>query len=155
MRELTLTNRIKGLMHPRAEFLSAVVLLVFVPLIPLGIEWVFKQTLAASTVFLTAALYTISHAFSSQRFWVFLLGVLFVAVLMFCFGHVSAAAQNSAQSTLLDPSTFTYAMYYVSFAVMAFFGYLQARQRWVMHVLELEPFWEFRHYDDNGGGEQR
>jgi hypothetical protein len=146
-----LNGGIKGLLHPRGEFGWAVFLLVFVPLVPLIIEGWANGTLDSSTVFLTATMYTVSHAFCAHRFWVLLLGAFSVAALLFCFGHATSAAHQMSAGGSTVTTSFTNAMYYVSFGLMAFFGFLHARQRWIVHMIELEPFFEFRHYSYGSG----
>lgn len=143
-----MTTRIKGLLHPKGEFGWAVGLLVVLPLLPLLIEGIANKTIDSSTVFLTATMYTVSHAFCAQRFWVLLVGTLCVAALLFCFGVEVANVPDSAEIQDSVQNSFTRIMYYISFAVMAFFGLIHIRQRWVIHVRELEPFFEFRHYED-------
>lgn len=153
-----MSNNIKGLLQPRTEFAWSVGLLTVLPLLPLLIEFLVQWKLDSSTVFLTATMYTLSIAFTCDKFWVLLVGSLVIGGLMLCFGIATALAGGPPASPLPgashadgDPSAvirrlfaFVDYAYYFAFAAMTFFGYHQIRQRWTLHMTELQPFFVFR-----------
>lgn len=153
-------NRVRGLLSPKGEFYGAVFFLVVVPLVPLVIEYVAKGAVQSETIFLTSALFTVSQAFTVRKFSVMLIGFVVVALLLACYGSVLGGAEGehpvalpSAVTGELQPTAtvdagvrFTNAMYYVCFAVITFFAYIQIAFRRRSHLLEGEAFFEFDGY---------
>lgn len=155
-------TKITGLLSPKGEFVGSLILLVFAPLVPLVIDLFAKGTVQASTLFLTAALFTVSQAFGVRNFAVFLAGCVCVCLLLASYGvvlgaEVDAAAQIVAKSSEILPAVrndvgnkFTDGMYYLSFAIITFFGIVQGSFRYRLHVLEEECFFEFEQASTQG-----
>jgi|SRR6056297_450734 len=147
-----MTHSIRGLLSAKGEFGWSVFLLIVLPALPLVVEFLINSySLEPATVFLTATMYTVSHVFTSNKFWILLSGSFCAALLLFCFGQVTAdnadylrgSGEGFSAGDLTLYNSFTGFMYYISFAIMAFFGYQHTRQRWILHMVELEPFFIF------------
>lgn len=146
---------IKGLLSPWGEFLGSVTLLILVPLLPLVIDLIAKGTVQESTLFLTAALFTVSQAFGVRSFSVFLVGCLCVGLLLTSYGLVlgveteaneqasSELGKSTPSSSSIVGNRFTDVMYVLSFGIISYFAIVQGVFRYRQHVVDEECFFEF------------
>jgi hypothetical protein len=144
-----MSERVSGLLSSKGEFSWAVALLIVAPLLPLPIEMAVKGGIEPATLFLTAALYTISQAFTVRSLGLLLSGSVFAGMLLVGYGLSIADTSASGLSEHLpsehstEPNRFATLLYYASFAVMGFFAFHQWRFRYRLHIVAKESFFEF------------
>lgn len=126
-----MTWRAPGLPVHWQHFFGCVVMLMLLPWLPLGIEWLYTDAIAPRTILLFVAMYAMSIGVSSTSILMFIVGV--VVGLVYCAGYGGAVGQGKAVT------------YLVQFGPMCalFIAMMHAIERFNRHVVDRAPFFEF------------
>jgi hypothetical protein len=126
---------------------------IFAPLCPIFIEMGFKSTVSQGSLLISAIMYVAALAFSTDRKVIFWAGSIAVAYLCIVYGAEMRDLTTPEISILnksrsLDLTGFDYGtsrpVYSSAIILMVCFGVAHLLQRWKMHIIEAQPFLEFR-----------
>jgi len=124
--------RIPSLPFYWENFLVSILLLLLLPLLPLGIEWIINGSINGASLALSASMYTISIGISSKSRLIFAL-TIFSSV-----GY--ALLYGLTPNTTLDYPVIAYRI--SSWGIILTF-ILHTLERYNRHVADRTPFWEF------------
>lgn len=118
--------------HPWQHYLGCLSLHLFLPVLPLVLEFIIAHKISDASITLAVAIYAISTGLASQNLAIFSMSLIISLIYTFLYGANAYALKNGTE--LIGSLYADYTLYGI------FIGH--SIERFKRHIIDKAPFWD-------------